>query len=182
MTDAPAGAITIEPARAWRALAVLLVGISMSLLDATIVNVALPTIRTSLNASESTLSWVISGYSLTFGLALIPAGRIGDRFGHKWVFFSGLALFTAASVACGLAQNDDAADRRPRRAGPRRRHLPARGHRVHPASCSPAGCAARRSRIFGAVIGVSSALGPLVGGLLIQAFGDDERLAATSSA
>src|SRR5881275_594693 len=83
------GAITIEPRRAWRALAVLLVGISMSLLDATIVNVALPTIRTSLHASEATLSWVISGYSLAYGLALIPAGRMGDRYGHKWVFFSG---------------------------------------------------------------------------------------------
>ena len=77
----------------------------MSLLDATIVNVALPTIRTSLDASEATLSWIISGYALAFGLALIPAGRLGDRYGHKWVFFSGLALFTVASLACGLAQD-----------------------------------------------------------------------------
>ena len=91
---------------AWRALGVLLIGMFMSLLDSTIVNVALPTIRTSLDASEATLSWIISGYALAFGLALIPAGRIGDRFGHKWVFFSGLALFTVASAACGLAQDD----------------------------------------------------------------------------
>ena len=78
----------------------------MALLDTTIVNVALPTIRTSLDASEATLSWIISGYALAFGLALIPAGRIGDRIGHKWVFFTGLALFTIASLFCGLAQND----------------------------------------------------------------------------
>src|SRR5450756_1872307 len=77
----------------------------MSLLDATSVNVALPTIRTSLAASEATLSWIISGYALAFGLALIPAGRLGDGYGHKWVFFTGLALFTIASLACWLAQD-----------------------------------------------------------------------------
>ncbi|MEO0049468.1 MAG: hypothetical protein RL556_800, partial [Actinomycetota bacterium] len=62
--------------KAWLALAVLLAGFFMALVDATIVNVALPSIRTSLNADESTLSWIISGYALTFGLALIPSGRI----------------------------------------------------------------------------------------------------------
>nr|WP_258058968.1 MFS transporter [Rathayibacter rathayi] len=62
--------------------------------------------RTTLDASESTLSWIISGYALAFGLALIPAGRLGDRFGHKWVVVSGVALFTVASVACGLAADD----------------------------------------------------------------------------
>src|SRR3978361_2239677 len=104
--SAPAlGTIQVTPRRAWIAFAVILVGAAMSLIDATIVNVALPTIRTSLNASEATLSWIISGYSLAFGLALIPAGRLGDRFGHKWVFFAGLALFTVSSLACGLAQD-----------------------------------------------------------------------------
>ena len=96
---------TVSP-RAWQALVVLLAGMFIALLDTTIVNVALPTIRTSLDASESTLSWIISGYALAFGLALIPAGRVGDRIGHKWVFFTGIALFTVASLACGLAQND----------------------------------------------------------------------------
>ncbi len=85
----------------------------MALIDTTIVNVALPTIRTSLDAGEATLSWIISGYALAYGLALIPAGRIGDRIGHKWVFIAGLALFTVASVACGLAQNDVQLDRSP---------------------------------------------------------------------
>jgi fucose permease len=90
VTTSSASGVVASPARAWRALGVLLIGMFMSLLDATIVNVALPTIRTSLNASEATLSWIISGYALAFGLALIPAGRVGDRYGHKWVFITGL--------------------------------------------------------------------------------------------
>ena len=94
------------PRRAWQALIVLLAGMFIALLDTTIVNVALPSIRTSLDASEATLSWIISGYALAFGLVLIPAGRLGDRIGHKWVFVTGLALFTLASVACGVAQSD----------------------------------------------------------------------------
>jgi MFS family permease len=75
----------------------------MGMLDSTIVNVALPTIRTSIGADEAALSWIISGYALAYGLILIPAGRIGDRFGHKWVFLVGLVGFTLASLACGLA-------------------------------------------------------------------------------
>src|ERR1700739_2083954 len=92
----------VTPRRNWLALAVLLVGAFMALLDTTIVNVALPAIRTSLGASNATLSWIISGYALAFGLALIPAGRVGDRFGHKWVFIAGLGGFTFASLAWGL--------------------------------------------------------------------------------
>jgi EmrB/QacA subfamily drug resistance transporter len=176
VTDAPAasaGAITIEPARAWRALAVLLVGISMSLLDATIVNVALPTIRTSLHASESTLSWVISGYSLTFGLALIPAGRLGDRYGHKWVFFTGLALFTAASVACGLAQDDmQLIVARVVQGLAGGVYLPAVSAYIQ--LLFTGRVRGKAFAILGAVIGVASALGPLVGGLLIQAFGEQD--------
>jgi MFS family permease len=91
------------PRSSWIALAVLILGVSMALLDTTIVNVALPTIRLSLDASEGTLSWIISGYALAYGLALIPAGRVGDRVGHKWVFVVGLAGFTLASLWCGLA-------------------------------------------------------------------------------
>jgi EmrB/QacA subfamily drug resistance transporter len=176
VTDAPAasaGSITIEPARAWRALAVLLVGISMSLLDATIVNVALPTSRTSLHASESTLSWVISGYSLTYGLALIPAGRLGDRYGHKWVFFTGLALFTAASVACGLAQNDlQLILARVVQGLAGGIYLPAVSAYIQ--LLFTGRVRGKAFAILGAVIGVASALGPLVGGLLIQAFGEKD--------
>jgi len=159
------------PRRAKRALGVLLIGMFMSLLDATIVNVALPTIRTSLDASEATLSWIISGYALAFGLALIPAGRLGDRFGHKWVFFSGLALFTVASLACGLAQNDTqlivARVVQGLGAGT---FVPAVTAYIQLLFTGRA--RGKAFAIMGAVIGVSSALGPLIGGLLIQVFGD----------
>jgi len=158
--------------RAWQALIVLLAGMFMALLDTTIVNVALPTIRTSLDASEATLSWIISGYALAFGLALIPAGRVGDRIGHKWVFFTGLALFTLASLACGLAQND-------------LQLIVARvvqglaGGIFVPAVTAviqlmfPPQARGKAFAILGSVIGVSTALGPIVGGLIIQAFGDE---------
>ena len=89
----------------WRAVAVVLVGAFMALLDTTIVTVALPTIRTSLHASPATLEWIVSAYALAYGLALVPAGRAGDRFGHKPLFLIGLAIFTLASAACGLSQN-----------------------------------------------------------------------------
>jgi len=163
---------TVVPRRAWFALIVVLAGAFMGLLDTTIVNVALPTIRESLDASEATLSWIISGYALAFGLMLIPAGRIGDRFGHKWVFFVGLAIFTGASLWAGLA-TDSA-------------HLViARvvqglgGGIFFPAVTAfiqllfPPLKRGVAFAIMGAVIGVSSALGPIVGGLLIELLGDE---------
>jgi EmrB/QacA subfamily drug resistance transporter len=173
MTDtAVASQAPAIPKRAWQALIVLLAGMFIALLDTTIVNVALPSIRTSLDASEATLSWIISGYALSFGLVLIPAGRLGDRIGHKWVFFTGLALFTAASVACGLAQNDV-------------QLIVARivqgfaGGIFLPAVTAfiqllfPAQSRGKAFAIMGAVIGVSTALGPIIGGLIIEAFGEE---------
>ena len=159
------------PRRSWQALFVLLAGMSIALLDTTIVNVALPTIRTSLDASESTLSWIISGYALAFGLALIPAGRLGDRLGHKWVFFAGIALFTLASAACGFAQSDT-------QLVVFRVVQGLAGGIFVPAVTAfiqllfPGPVRGRAFAIMGAVIGVSSALGPIVGGLIIQAFGE----------
>ncbi|MEY2848257.1 MAG: hypothetical protein RI885_922 [Actinomycetota bacterium] len=158
--------------RSWIALAVLLVGAFMSLLDATIVNVALPSIRTSIDASESTLSWIISGYALAFGLALIPAGRIGDRYGHKWVFFTGLALFTVASLACGLAQDGtQLVVARVVQGLAGGIYLPAVTAFIQ--LLFPGRVRGKAFAVLGAVIGVSSALGPLVGGVIIEAFGED---------
>src|SRR4051794_35093355 len=89
--------------RRWIALAVLCLGQLMMVLDATIVNVALPSIQHDLHFTQSSLTWVINGYLITFGGLLLLAGRLGDLVGRKRVFLSGLVLFTAASVLCGLA-------------------------------------------------------------------------------
>ncbi|MBE7369039.1 DHA2 family efflux MFS transporter permease subunit [Ramlibacter pallidus] len=89
--------------RRWWALYVLCLGVLMIVLDTTIVNVALPSIRTDLKFTETGLVWVVNAYMLTFGGFLLLGGRLGDLFGHRRTFLAGLALFTAASLACGLA-------------------------------------------------------------------------------
>jgi EmrB/QacA subfamily drug resistance transporter len=76
----------------------------MIVLDTTIVNVALPSIRADLEFTSTSLAWVVNAYLLTFGGFLLLGGRLGDHFGHRRLFIIGLALFTAASLACGLAQ------------------------------------------------------------------------------
>jgi EmrB/QacA subfamily drug resistance transporter len=87
----------------WAALPVLLAGAFMVVLDFFIVNVALPSIATDLGAGDSSLEWVVAGYGLTFAAFLITAGRLGDDLGRRRVYVVGLALFTIASAACGLA-------------------------------------------------------------------------------
>ena len=89
----------------WLALCVLCCGVLMIVLDTTIVNVALPSIREDLRFSETALVWVVNAYMLTFGGFLLLGGRLGDLLGHRKVFLSGIALFTAASLACGLADS-----------------------------------------------------------------------------
>src|SRR5579875_620769 len=87
----------------WLALYILCLGDLMIVLDTTIVNVALPSIRTSLGFSEPSLAWVVNAYLLTFGGFLLLSGRLGDLFGHRRLFLIGIALFTLASFACSLA-------------------------------------------------------------------------------
>ncbi|MBO0837775.1 MAG: MFS transporter, partial [Actinobacteria bacterium] len=82
----------------WLAAAVLAVGALMDLIDVTIVNVALPTIRRDLHASATQLEWVVSGYLLAFAASLIIAGNLGDKFGRKRLFLIGVAAFGAASL------------------------------------------------------------------------------------
>jgi EmrB/QacA subfamily drug resistance transporter len=89
--------------RRWIALAVLCLGQLMMVLDATIVNVALPSIQRELHFTQGNLTWVINGYLITFGGFLLLAGRIGDLVGRKKVFLTGLVMFTAASILCGVA-------------------------------------------------------------------------------
>jgi EmrB/QacA subfamily drug resistance transporter len=92
--------------RRWIALYVLCTGMLMIVLDVTVVNVALPYIQTDLGFSSSALAWVINAYLIAFGGLLLLAGRMGDLVGRRRLFFVGLAVFTAASVACGLAQDE----------------------------------------------------------------------------
>jgi EmrB/QacA subfamily drug resistance transporter len=87
----------------WLALYVLCLGSLMIVLDVTIVNVALPSIRQDLGFSETSLAWVVNGYLLTYGGFLLLGGRLGDLFGHRRLFIAGITLFTLASLACGLA-------------------------------------------------------------------------------
>ena len=93
----------LEGRKRWWALIVLCLGVLMIVLDTTIVNVALPSIRTDLGFTEISLVWVVNAYMLTFGGFLLLGGRLGDLYGHRKVFLLGITLFTIASMACGLA-------------------------------------------------------------------------------
>jgi EmrB/QacA subfamily drug resistance transporter len=95
----------IEGRRRWLALGILCLGVLMIVLDTTIVNVALPSIRTDLGFTETSLVWVVNAYMLTFGGFLLLGGRLGDLYGHRRMFLAGLAFFTLASLGCGLAQS-----------------------------------------------------------------------------
>jgi EmrB/QacA subfamily drug resistance transporter len=95
--------MTIEGRTRWLALILLCLGDLMIVLDVTIVGVALPSIKGDLGFSDSSLAWVVNAYLLTFGGFLLLGGRLGDLFGHRRLFLIGIALFTAASLVCGLS-------------------------------------------------------------------------------
>ncbi|MFD9502169.1 MFS transporter [Streptomyces sp. NPDC060035] len=159
--------------RRWRALAVCLVAGFMTLLDVSIVNVALPSIKEGLHTPESDLQWVLSGYALAFGLVLIPGGRLGDARGRRTMFMWGLTLFTLASAACGAAQSSLWLVIARLLQG-------AAGGLLSPqisALIQQMFSGRERGRafgMFGTVVGISTAVGPLLGGLLIQGAGAEE--------
>jgi EmrB/QacA subfamily drug resistance transporter len=97
--------MTTTGSNRWIALYVLCTGVLMIVLDATVVNVALPSIKNDLDFTQSNLAWVVNAYLIAFGGLLLLAGRIGDLVGHRRVFMVGLAVFTVASLLCGLAQS-----------------------------------------------------------------------------
>jgi EmrB/QacA subfamily drug resistance transporter len=91
----------------WIALVVLCVGMLMIVLDATVVNVALPSIQSDLGFSQSSLAWVVNAYLIAFGGLLLLAGRLGDLISRRSIFFTGLGVFTAASLVCGISQSQE---------------------------------------------------------------------------
>jgi EmrB/QacA subfamily drug resistance transporter len=96
---------SIDHHKRWLALIVLCLGDLMIVLDTTVVNVALPSIRDDLGFSQTSLVWVVNAYMLTFSGFLLLGGRLGDLYGNRRVFLLGIALFTLASLACGLADS-----------------------------------------------------------------------------
>jgi EmrB/QacA subfamily drug resistance transporter len=152
----------------WVAAAILIIGALMDMIDVTIVNVALPTIRRDLHASATQLEWVISAYMLAFAAALIIAGSLGDRWGRKRVFLAGAAVFGAASLAAGLAQSPTeliscrvvqgvaAAAMAPQVLATFRTVFAAKER-------------GRAFGLYGAMLGLASAIGLVLGGLLTEA-------------
>jgi EmrB/QacA subfamily drug resistance transporter len=167
--DAAQAEYVPDPHR-WRALGVCLLAGFITLLDVSIVNVALPSIREGLGATTSDIQWIVSGYALAFGLLLVPAGRLGDARGRRRLFMTGLALFTVASALCGAAQN-------PTWLVLARLLQGLAGGVVSPqvsALIQQMFRGAERGKafgLFGAVIGLSTAVGPVLGGLIIQGVG-----------
>ncbi|MGO9958100.1 MAG: MFS transporter [Solirubrobacteraceae bacterium] len=151
-------------------LATVMVGAFMALLDTTIVNVALPSMQHALGASDSALSWTVSGYALAFGLVLIPAGRLGDSIGRKPLYIGGLCVFLFASLAAGLSQTPGelVAARIAQGAGAGVFYT-----QINATIVDTFPGPARRGAfgVLSAIIGLSTAAGPLAGGLLIASIG-----------
>ena len=162
--------------RRWQALSVCLLAGFMTLLDVSIVNIALPSIQSSLGAREADLQWVVSGYTLAFGLVLVTAGRIGDARGRRNAFIVGVVAFTAASAAAGLAPTAPTLIAARIVQG-------AAGGVINPqisGLIQQLFRGAERGRAFGllgATIGISTAVGPTLGGFLIFIGGPEQRLA-----
>ena len=158
--------LSSDPVR-WKILAVLLMAIFMSLMSVSVVNVALASIQDALDATQSDIQWVLSGYALTFGVVLVSAGRAGDLMGRGGIFILGTAVFTLSSIAAGLApdaqwlngarfvQGVGSGLMNPQAVGMIQQYFrgPERG---------------RAFGFFGTTVGVSVAIGPIIGGLVIQ--------------
>ncbi len=151
----------------WLVLAIVCLGQLMVILDATIVNVALPAIQVDLNLSEAGLQWIVNGYTLAFGGFLLLGGRLGDIFGRKSIFIAGVVLFTVASLLNGLAQSEAqlVAFRALQGLG---------GALLSPAALSiittefDGPDRAKAMSVWGAIAGLGAALGLLLGGALVK--------------
>lgn len=172
-TTGPADAAAYVPdPRRWRVLAVSLVVAFMSLLDVTIVNVAIPSIRSGLDTSAATVQWVVSGYALAFGMTLVAGGRLGDAHGRRRMMLIGLTGFIVSSAAVGLApsaativlarlaQGASAGLLTPQNSGLVQQLF--RGDER-----------GRAFGMFGFTVAIASATGPLIGGALIGLLGEE---------
>ncbi|MFI7644344.1 MFS transporter [Nonomuraea sp. NPDC049400] len=149
-------------------LAAILTASFMELLDATIVSVAAPAIAQDLGAGQAALQWMLAGYTLSVGAGLITGGRIGDLYGRRRVFLLGLAAFTLASAGCGLAPNPGALVGMRVAQGLSGGLMIPQVFGIIRASFDP-GARARALGTYGAVLGLASVAGPLLGGLLVEA-------------
>jgi EmrB/QacA subfamily drug resistance transporter len=172
--DAPGADVGDDPPdpRRWKALAVCLLSGFMTLLDVSIVNVALPSMEEGLGAEPNALQWIVSGYALTLGLLLVPAGRLGDARGRRTVFMTGVALFVLASAACGLAPS-------PLTLVIARLVQGFAGGLVTPQvsgfiqTLFRGEERAKAFGFFGTTVGIATAIGPVFGGALIELFGTE---------
>ncbi|MBC1290778.1 MFS transporter [Listeria booriae] len=154
------------------ALISIMLGAFISLLDTTIVNVALPDITVALHATSQSIEWIISGYALAFGVVLILAGRLGDRFGRKNLYIFGILLFLIMSITAGYAQSEESLiiSRVIQGLGAGLFFPQINAVIMDMYSGKHLG---KIFGILGSVIGVGTAIGPLAGGLLIELFGAD---------
>src|SRR6476469_9815322 len=156
--------------RKWWTLVLISIATFMLLLDVTVVNVALPDIRTDLGASLSSLQWVVDAYSLILASFLLTAGSLGDRLGRRRVFTIGFGIFTAASFLCGIADNPTLLNlarglQGIGGAGMFATSLALIGQEFHGKDRATA------FGVWGAVVGGAVAVGPLVGGLVTETLG-----------
>jgi EmrB/QacA subfamily drug resistance transporter len=167
IASSPTGLGRLRASR-WAALPVVLAGTFMVVLDFFIVNVAMPAMQADLHASSGAVEWVVAGYGLTFATLLITAGRLGDQLGRRRMFSLGLALFTVASAACGLAWS-------PAALVVARLVQGMAAALLSPQVLSIIGVAytgpdrVRALSVYGIVLGLAAVGGQLVGGVLVQA-------------
>lgn len=152
----------------WLILAVMLAAEIMDLIDATIINVGGPTLQKYLGATEIDLQWIIGGYTLALGSGLILGGRLGDKFGRRYMFLFGMIGFTVASLSCSLAQSTDTLIIFRFAQGFLGAMLLPQGFGLLKAVFPPKELG-QAFGVFGPVFGLAGILGPVIGGALIQA-------------
>jgi MFS family permease len=167
---AGSGAPELTSTQRKRAMVVCVAAAFLTLLDVNIVTVALPSMEPALHMSSADATWAIAGYTLSFGLTLIPAGRLADEIGRRKLFIWGLVLFAVTGVLCGMATSavwmDGARLARGVAAGLVAPQVIGYIQQMYPPL--------KRGRAFGyygATVALSTAIGPLLGGLILQAFG-----------